>query len=109
VALGRSGILTGISQGREMAGRIVIDAQRCKGCGLCLTVCPKKNITLARDSNPSGYFPAQAGDTECTACTRCAVVCPEGVIEVLLEEREQTRIAATAAGKNTPQMVEKKR
>ncbi|MGA2094439.1 MAG: 4Fe-4S binding protein, partial [Sedimentisphaerales bacterium] len=24
-----------------MAGKIIIDSERCKGCGLCLTACPQ--------------------------------------------------------------------
>ena len=92
-----------------MAGKIVINMERCKGCGLCITVCPKKNIAIAQESNKNGYFPAQARNIECTACTRCAIVCPEGIIEVLLDEPEKIRIDATAAKKDTPHMVEKKR
>ena len=92
-----------------MTGKIVINMERCKGCGLCITVCPKKNIAIALESNKNGYFPAQARNIECTACTRCAIVCPEGIIEVLLDEPEKIRIVATAAKKDTPHMVEKKR
>ncbi len=92
-----------------MTGKIVINMERCKGCGLCITVCPKKNIAVAQESNKNGYFPAQAGHSECTACTRCAVVCPEGIIEVLLEEPENIRIVATAAKKDTSHLIEEKR
>jgi len=92
-----------------MAGKIVIDMERCKGCGLCIAVCPKKSIAVAEESNKSGYFPAQAKNVGCTACTQCAIICPEGVIEVLWEEAERIRIVATAAKKDTPHMVEEKR
>ncbi|MBM4029453.1 MAG: 4Fe-4S dicluster domain-containing protein [Planctomycetes bacterium] len=92
-----------------MAGRIVIDMERCKGCGLCLAVCPKNSIGIAPESNKNGYFPARAKNDGCTACTRCAVICPEGIIEVLLEEPDAIRIVATAAKKDTPRMVEEKR
>jgi 2-oxoglutarate ferredoxin oxidoreductase subunit delta len=92
-----------------MAGRIVIDMERCKGCGLCVTVCPKKNIALARESNKNGYFPAQAGNAGCTACTQCAIICPEGIIEVLLEEPDRVRIVATTAKKDAPHLIEEKR
>jgi 2-oxoglutarate ferredoxin oxidoreductase subunit delta len=92
-----------------MAGKIVINTERCKGCRLCITVCPKKNITVAQDSNKSGYFPAQALNVGCTACTQCAIICPEGIIEVLLEEADRVRIVATAARKDPSHLVEKKR
>ena len=92
-----------------MAGKIVIDMERCKGCGLCITVCPKKSIAVARESNKNGYFPAQAKNVGCTACTQCAMVCPEGIIEILVEEPGKMRIVATAAKKDTPHLVEEKR
>ena len=31
-----------------MAGKIVIDTERCKGCGLCVTTCPSGALTLKR-------------------------------------------------------------
>ncbi len=93
----------------KMAGKIVIDMERCKGCGLCIAVCPKKNIAVSCESNKSGYFPAQAKNVGCTACTQCAVVCPEGIIEILVEEPQKLRIVATAAKKDTPHLVEEKR
>jgi 2-oxoglutarate ferredoxin oxidoreductase subunit delta len=92
-----------------MAGRIVIDMERCKGCGLCVAVCPKKNIVIAPESNKNGYLPAQAKNEGCTACTQCAVVCPEGSIEVLAEQPDKVRIVATKAKKDTPHTVKEKR
>jgi 2-oxoglutarate ferredoxin oxidoreductase subunit delta len=70
-----------------MAGRIVIDIERCKGCGLCVTVCPKKGIVISKKSNKSGYFPAQKMDAECTGCAACAIVCPDAAIEVFCGSR----------------------
>jgi 2-oxoglutarate ferredoxin oxidoreductase subunit delta len=92
-----------------MAGRIVIDTERCKGCGLCISVCPRNNIVISRESNKSGYFPAQANNAECTACTQCAIVCPEGIIEIYLEEADKIRIVAAAGKKDSPHLIEKKR
>lgn len=76
-----------------MAGKIIIDTERCKGCGLCVVVCPKKNIRIAEQSNKNGYFPAVFNGGDCTGCTMCAIICPEAVIEVfsdrnLVEIRE---------------------
>ncbi len=94
-----------------MAGRIVIDMERCKGCGLCVTVCPKNNIVLAAESNKSGYFPARANGANCTACAQCAVICPEGSIAVLVEEPDKVRIVAAGAKgkKGAARVVEEKR
>lgn len=98
-----------IARDAIMAGKIVINMERCKGCGLCITVCPRNNIVISQESNKNGYFPAQAKNTDCTGCTRCAIVCPEGIIEVCLEEADRIRIVTAAAKKDTPHLIEEKR
>jgi len=74
----------------KMAGKIIIDIERCKGCGLCVTVCPKGCIIISRRSNMSGYFPAEAAGpamADCTGCAMCAIICPDAVIEVYRDEK----------------------
>jgi 2-oxoglutarate ferredoxin oxidoreductase subunit delta len=65
-------------------GRIEIDAEHCKGCELCTTVCPQDVIQMADSFNAKGYHPAQLVDPklECTGCAVCAVICPDAVIAV---------------------------
>jgi 2-oxoglutarate ferredoxin oxidoreductase subunit delta len=65
-------------------GRIVIDAERCKGCELCRPSCPQSVIQLAESLNSKGYRPAFYADPDhlCTGCALCAVVCPDGCITV---------------------------
>lgn len=93
-----------------MAGKIVINTERCKGCGLCISVCPKHNIVISRESNKSGYFPAEAKDAGCTGCTQCAIICPEGIIEIYLQDPDRIRIVAAAtAKKESPRLIEEKR
>ena len=38
-------------------GRIVIDSERCKGCGLCTSVCPQNVIRTSNAFNSKGYRP----------------------------------------------------
>lgn len=72
-------------------GYIVIDQTLCKGCGLCIEVCPKGLITTAGELNLKGYYPAEfKGDRVenpdgCTGCALCALVCPEIALEVYRE------------------------
>jgi len=66
----------------KMAGKIIIDTERCKGCGLCVTACPKDCIAISEKSNKNGYFPAETNNSSCTGCAMCAVICPETIIEV---------------------------
>jgi 2-oxoglutarate ferredoxin oxidoreductase subunit delta len=91
-----------------MAGKIVINSERCKGCGLCITVCPKDNIEIAKQSNASGYFPAVAKNTACSGCAKCAIICPEGIIEVCWEQIEQIQIVAKGRPQKVPGLVEEK-
>ncbi|MHC4114981.1 MAG: 4Fe-4S dicluster domain-containing protein [Planctomycetota bacterium] len=65
-----------------MACKIIIDTERCKGCGLCVEVCSKNCIAISTNSNKNGYFPAVADEAECTGCANCAVICSEAIIEV---------------------------
>ena len=75
-------------------GFIVIDQERCKGCGLCPTVCPKHIIELdSSQLNAKGYHPAMLTDAAaCTGCALCAVICPDVCINVW---REPKAVAAT--------------
>ena len=70
-------------------GRIVVDEIICKGCSLCVENCPQKVLALAPIRiNAKGYHPAEQIGEGCTACTICAVVCPETAITVLRYKRE---------------------
>ncbi|MBQ2826216.1 MAG: 4Fe-4S dicluster domain-containing protein [Clostridia bacterium] len=64
--------------------KVTFNVDRCKGCGLCVTVCPKKIITLSSTNlNQKGYHPAEITDmSKCIACAMCATMCPDTVIKV---------------------------
>ena len=66
-------------------GRIVVDEDLCKGCVLCISVCPKEVLNMADDRFTSkGYHPAELidPDHECTGCAICSLVCPDAAITV---------------------------
>ena len=57
--------------------------ERCKGCGLCISVCPKKILVFSDHFNSSGYHPATCkSPEECIGCAMCARTCPDVVIEI---------------------------
>jgi 2-oxoglutarate ferredoxin oxidoreductase subunit delta len=63
--------------------KIIINEERCKGCGLCIYHCPKNQIVISEEFNSKGYHPCLFRDTgECTGCKVCATMCPDVAIEV---------------------------
>lgn len=54
---------------------------RCKGCELCISVCPPKVLSMSTDRNAIGYFFPVIEDG-CTGCTACQMICPDFVFEV---------------------------
>jgi 2-oxoglutarate ferredoxin oxidoreductase subunit delta len=65
-------------------GLLRVDADECKGCGLCVEACPPKVIRLSQRLNHSGYRTAVYAGAGCTGCGICFMACPEpGAITVL--------------------------
>lgn len=65
-------------------GRVEFETARCKGCGLCVSVCPKDVLGMDKETiNVKGYSPAMAvRPEECIGCGNCAIMCPDSVISV---------------------------
>lgn len=69
---------------RRDRGLLQVDANECKGCGLCIEACPPKVIALSEKLNHYGYRTAVYTGSGCTACGICFLACPEpGAITVL--------------------------
>ena len=78
--------------GKPDRGFVVMNAEECKGCGLCVEACPPKVLRLAEALNRYGYHPAIYLGHGCTGCGICYFACPEpGGIQV------RRRAASTVA------------
>lgn len=65
-------------------GRVSFDQTRCKGCALCVSVCPVKILGIDTTKiNKKGYHPSTVKEPEkCIGCANCATMCPDLVITV---------------------------
>lgn len=60
---------------------IKINQEFCKGCMLCIGVCPKQVLALGDELNNKGNkFVIAARQEDCVGCKSCATMCPEGAI-----------------------------
>ena len=64
--------------------KVTIRSDVCKGCGLCISVCPKQVLEMSRTAlNAKGYHPAEAViEGACISCAMCATICPAVAIKV---------------------------
>lgn len=69
-------------------GKVIFNEDVCKGCELCINVCPTKIISMDKSRlNNKGYHPATIIDnSKCVACANCALMCPDSVITVEKED-----------------------
>jgi len=73
---------------RKLAkGRVIVDTERCKSCGLCVSVCPRKVLSLDESYiNTKGVHPAYMLNAEdCIGCGSCGIICPDVAITVQRE------------------------
>jgi Pyruvate/2-oxoacid:ferredoxin oxidoreductase delta subunit len=84
---------------------VTIDGDECKGCGVCVEVCPPGCLELSPELSPYGVHPAEYGGEGCTGCSICFYCCPEpGAITVYKtdpaakREEEETEQGAEHAG-----------
>ena len=64
--------------------KLTIREDICKGCGLCIEVCPKKILALHKEKiNMKGYHPITVTEeAACIGCASCARMCPDCVFTV---------------------------
>lgn len=63
--------------------KVKLGIQRCKGCFLCVNVCPTKAIFPSGKLGEKGYEVVSADESKCIGCGSCYLVCPDNVIEIV--------------------------
>ncbi|MGY5861042.1 MAG: 4Fe-4S binding protein [Candidatus Thorarchaeota archaeon] len=64
--------------------RIVVDAKLCKGCLICISVCPHGVLRKADEVDNRGFFLPVVEDLEaCKVCRLCEMECPDFAICVV--------------------------
>ena len=61
-----------------------IRLDRCKGCELCVSICPRRVLELDGSIvNALGHHPVRLTDAvACTSCALCVRICPDAVFTV---------------------------
>jgi 2-oxoglutarate ferredoxin oxidoreductase subunit delta len=75
-----------LAEVRVPHGQVYLIPERCKGCGICINLCPQEVLQISSQTNVKGYhLPEIAPGKEhaCVHCEFCSVVCPEFAIFTL--------------------------
>ena len=59
------------------------NTELCKGCRLCVGVCPKQAIIPLTTINKKGYEIILVDEDECIGCGMCYIMCPDYVFTVV--------------------------
>jgi 2-oxoglutarate ferredoxin oxidoreductase subunit delta len=63
--------------------RLEINPAWCKGCYICVSVCPRQVLTIDRERWTGAYHPVVVAQLErCTACRNCELLCPDLALQV---------------------------
>ncbi|HDD44852.1 MAG TPA: ferredoxin family protein [Candidatus Desulfofervidus auxilii] len=73
---------------RFLSYQIKILEDQCKGCQLCVYVCPKHLLKLSSHTNEKGYFVVEWKNMGCIGCGLCYHICPEQAIRIYAEVKE---------------------
>jgi NAD-dependent dihydropyrimidine dehydrogenase PreA subunit len=55
---------------------VVIDKEKCTGCGECVDICPASVLEVVDGKSEATKV------EECLGCESCVETCPEGIIQV---------------------------
>ena len=77
-------------------GYVTIDAEECKGCGLCIEACPPECLEFLSELSSYGVHPAHYTGQDCTGCGICFYACPEPGAIAVYRAGPPPKVAAAA-------------
>ncbi len=64
--------------------KIIIDEKRCKGCGICISLCPLKVLIKGKNFSSQDYnLPSPINEDKCSGCRICEYYCPDFAIYII--------------------------
>jgi len=67
--------------------KLHVNAAYCKGCLICVEVCPAAAIRPCPMINSRGYtLPEEDDMSRCTGCRLCETVCPDFAVAIETDE-----------------------
>jgi len=55
---------------------VSVNGSLCKGCGICVEICPRKALVMSGRRGELGYFNPELRGT-CVGCRLCEWYCPD--------------------------------
>ena len=75
-----------LAEVRIPLGQVYLIPERCKGCNICVELCPQDVLQVSDQTNAKGYHLPEiviGKERACVHCEFCSVVCPEFAIFTL--------------------------
>ena len=70
---------------------IHIDEKLCKGCDICISICPTNVFETSNKLNEKGYIiPIPVREDKCIKCRLCEIICPDFAIHILDGEEDDS-------------------
>lgn len=63
--------------------KVVLNVKRCKGCFLCVSVCPIGALAPSGELGVKGNETVKADVEKCVGCGSCYRICPDCAIEII--------------------------
>jgi 2-oxoglutarate ferredoxin oxidoreductase subunit delta len=62
--------------------KVKLNTHKCKGCFICVSVCPKQALFDSGKISEKGYKIIAIDESKCIGCGTCYRMCPDYVFEI---------------------------